>query len=202
MFDYGKGLRFRAAPGPYRDPHRSHGGEGSGLAQFDVPVGQVDEVPPAFLRLGVEGDMQEWLPAGALRFAAQAHACLLGQTVGLPRVALDAGADNVFPVGFPAAIPWNHVVKVQVLAVKNFVAVLAGVSVTLIDVVACELHLLARHAVEEKQHDHAGNPDLEGHGVDHVLRGFALGEIPPAGEIVGEEVPLGGVHHLRLTGAE
>ena len=102
----------------------------------------------------------------------------------------------------PPAVARDDVVQVQILAVEYFVAVLAGVFVPLVDVVPGEFHFLARHAVEEKQHDHAGNPDLEGHGVDHVLRGFALGEIPPAGEIVGEEVPLGGVHHLRLTGAE
>ena len=172
------------------------------LTEFHVPVRQVDEVPPAFLWLGIEGDVQEGLPAGALRLAAQAHPRFVRQAVGFLRVAADAGADDVFPIRFAPAVARDDVVQVQILAVEYFVAVLAGVFVPLVDVVPGEFHLLARHAVEEEQHDHARDPDLERDGVDHVPLGFPFRKVPPAGEVVCEEVAVRGVDHLRLTGAK
>ncbi len=144
------------------------------LPKFDVPVGEVDEVPPALLWLGVEGDVQEGLPPGALRLAAQAHSGLVRQAVGFLCVATNAGAHNVFPVGLAAAIARDDVVQVQVFAVEHFVAVLAGVFVPFVDVVPGEFHFLARHAVKEEQHDHAGDSDLQRDGVDHVALRFPL----------------------------
>jgi hypothetical protein len=94
------------------------------------------------------------------------------------------------------------VVQIQILAVKNFAAVLAGVLIPLVDVVSGKFDLLARHPVEEEEDDHTGNTDLERYGVDHVVARFALGEILPTGEIVCEEIAIGGVYHLRVPRAQ
>jgi hypothetical protein len=94
------------------------------------------------------------------------------------------------------------VVQVQVLPVKNLVAILAGVLVPLVNVVTRELHLLARDAVEKEQYDHLRHPNFQGDGADHLLGGLALGEVPPAREVVGQKVPTFRVHYLSLPSAK
>ena len=71
--------------------------------------------------------------------------------------------------GGAAAIPGHHVIEIQVLALKDPTAELAGVLVALDDVVAGELDLLFGKAVEHHQQDDPGNADAEGHRGDRLL---------------------------------
>jgi hypothetical protein len=131
------------------------------FAQFDVPIREVEEVFPAIVVGDAEIDLDEWTPLRPFRLADQAQAGFVRRAVGLVRVALDAGANNVLPSGRSAAITRNYVVEVQVFALENLSAVLAGVLVPLEDIVPGELHLFLGHAVEQHQHDDAGHADAE-----------------------------------------
>ena len=67
------------------------------VAQLDVPVGEVDEMPPAFMLLAAESQVHERPPLRPLRFADQRHVHLMRQPVALAGIAGNAGADDVFP---------------------------------------------------------------------------------------------------------
>jgi hypothetical protein len=149
------------------------------FAQLDVPVGEVNEVFPTVVLLQAEADLDKRTPFRALGFADEVHAGLLRRAVGLVRVAFDAGADDVFPRRRPAAVARDDVVEVQILAVKNFAAILAGVLVALKNVVARELDLLLRQPVIHEQQDDARHADAEGNGVDGFVVRRVGGKVAP-----------------------
>ncbi len=97
------------------------------FAEFDVPISQVDKMFPTVMPGEGEADLHKGTPLGPFWFADEMQAGLLRCAIGFTRIALDAGADNVFPGGRPAAVARHHVVEVQIFAVKNIAAVLAGV---------------------------------------------------------------------------
>lgn len=90
--------------------------EGMGLGgltlQLDIPIGDVEEVSPAFIVFESNTDLSHGAPFGSFRFSHQLHSGFAGGTVGLMCVTADAGADDVFPGGGAAAISWNDVVEV------------------------------------------------------------------------------------------
>ena len=131
------------------------------FAQLDVPVGEVNEVFPTVVLLQAEADLHERAPFRALGFAHEIHAGLVRRAVGLARVALDARAHDVFPSRRPAAIARDDVVQVQILAVKNVAAILAGIFVALKNVVTRELHFLFRQPVIHQKQDDARDADAE-----------------------------------------
>src|SRR4051794_15523166 len=102
--------RDRIPPRGTMGPPRAKGS----VAELDVPVGEVDEVPPAFMELAVEGDVDEGAPLRPLGLADEAHAGFVRQAVAFARIARDAGADDIFPAGEAALIPRDDVVEVQV----------------------------------------------------------------------------------------
>ena len=53
------------------------------IAQLDVPVGEIDEVPPALVKLAVKGDVHEGAPFRPHGLADQTHARLVRQAVAL-----------------------------------------------------------------------------------------------------------------------
>ena len=112
-----------------------------------------------------------------LRMRCRPASC--GVRLALLRVAADAGADDVFPRRRAAAVARDDVVEVQILAVKNFAAILAGVFVALENVVARELDLLLRQPVVHQQQDDARHADAEGDGVDGFLVRRGFGKIAP-----------------------
>ncbi len=144
------------------------------FAEFDVPVGGVDEVFPAFVEGGPEGEMDEGAPLWAFGFFDEAHSGLGWGAVGLAGVAGDAGADDIFPTGSAAVVSRHDVIEVEVFPVEKFAAILAGVVVAFVDVVARELHFAAWDPVEEENDDDAWDTDAERDGVDHFVFGFAL----------------------------
>lgn len=74
------------------------------LAQFHVPIREINEVFPTVVLVETEIDLHKRTPLGPLGFLDQVHPGLLGRAVGLAGVALDARADNVFPRCRPATI--------------------------------------------------------------------------------------------------
>ena len=94
----------------------------------------------------------------------------------------------------------SDVVEVQILAVKNFAAILAGVFVALKNVVPRELHFLFRHPVIHEQQNDARDADAEGNGVDGFLVRRGFGKAAPFGKIKSAERAVRLVHHdLRLA---
>jgi hypothetical protein len=106
-------------------------------------------------------------------------------SVGFQGIALDTGADDILPTGWTASVTRDYVVKIQILALASFAAVLAGVLVTLEDVVACKLDFLLRQMVIDQQQNHPGHPDAKRDGADGFGMGFLFGEVLPFAEIKG-----------------
>jgi len=140
---------------------------------------------PALVVIQAEIDLYEGPPFGALRFSNEQHSRLTWGPIGLPCVAGDTGADNVFPSGRTAAIARDDVVEIQFTAVKDEPTVLAGVEVALEDIVAGELHFLFGHAIENEEQDHPGHADSKGDGVDTIRCVRAFGEVFPLAEVIG-----------------
>jgi len=145
---------------------------GKVFAEFDVPISEIDEMLPAVVAVKRKIDLHKRAPFGAFGFAHQMHARLIGCAVGLVGVAPDAGADDVFPSGGATPIPRYNMVQVQIFAIEYVAAVLAGVLITLKNVVAGEFHLFFRHPVIHEEQDNARNADAERDAVDgFVMRG-------------------------------
>src|ERR1043166_9534615 len=130
-------------------------------AEFDVPVGEVEEMLPAFVVLEAKIDLHELTPLGPLGFADQMHASLGGRAVGLARIAPDAGTDNVFPRGRTSPVSRDDMIQVEILPFENFAAILASVAVPLENVVPGELDFLLGQPIEEHQQNDPRNADFE-----------------------------------------
>lgn len=157
------------------------------FAEFDVPVGEIEEVLPGVVVAHAQIYLHEGAPLGTFRFADQMQTGFLRGAVGFPGITLDTGANNVFPCGGAAAVARDDVIQIQVAAIKDFRAILTGIVVALEDVVARELHFFFRHAIEEAKQDDAGDADAEGNGVDAFRMRLVIGEIVPLREVVGLE---------------
>jgi len=79
-------------------------------------------------------------------------------------------------------------IEIQLVALKNLAAILAGVFVTLENIVARELHFLFRETIEEEQHDHARHADPPRNCRDHFVFRRGHGKIAPTLEIVRHEI--------------
>lgn len=164
--------------------------EGS-LLKFDVPVSEIEEVFPAFALAGVKDETDDRAPFGADGFADEAHTGLVGEAVGFAGITADAGADDVFPGGFTAAITRDDVVEVEVFAGEVLAAVLADILVAFEDVDAGELEFLAREFVEPGEQDHARHADDGARGVDGIdgfERRIIAGEIHPVHKVEDTKV--------------
>jgi hypothetical protein len=158
------------------------------VAQLDVPISQVYEMPPTLVAVAVETDIHERAPLWPDGLFDEPHADLVGEAIALLRIARDARADNILPRGQAAFVAGQDMVEIQVALLENFAAVLAGILVALEDVGPCEFDFFLRQAVEEHQHDDPRDADFEGDGVDHFLLGLAVGKVAPAREVVGAEI--------------
>src|SRR5450432_3534779 len=78
-------------------------------------------------------------------------------------------------------------IQVQILAVKNIAAILAGVFVAFKNVMPRELDLLFWQPVIHEQQDDARHADAERNGVDKFVARRGLGEVAPFVEIEGAE---------------
>ncbi len=136
------------------------------LTQFDVPVGEVNEMLPTVMMVHGKVDLYERTPFGPFGLSDEVQGGLLGGAVCLLRIAFDAGADNVFPRGRAAAVARDDVVQVQILAFEDTPAILAGVLIALKNIVAGELDFLLGKAVINQEQDDARDADAKGNGAD------------------------------------
>ena len=168
---------------------------GDVFAEFDVPVGEVEEVFPTVVLVEAEIDLDEGAPFGALGLADEMEAGFLGRVVGLAGVTGNAGADDIFPGGGAAAVARDDVVEVQIFPVEDVAAVLAGVVIALEDVVAGELDFLLRETIKDHEQDDAGDADFERDGADAFGVGLLGGEILPLAEAIGLKGTVLGVEN-------
>ena len=124
------------------------------IAQFDVPVREIDEVLPEIVLGRSKGDLDKRPPLWSLRFTDQTHVRFTRKPVALARIAWDAGANHVFPSRRPAPVARHDVIQIKVTPIEEFATVLAGVLVALKHVVSGEFYFLLRKPIEHKQHDH------------------------------------------------
>ncbi len=134
---------------------------------------------PAFVVLKPKIDLHEGTPFRALRLANQVQPSFLRGMVGLARIAGNARADDVFPSGWAAAIPGNHVIQIQIFALKNLTAILAGVAIPLKNIVSRELDLFFGKPIKHDQQNNTGNPDFKADGADALGVRLLLGKILP-----------------------
>ncbi len=143
----------------------------SSIAQFDVPVREIDEVFPELVLGRSERDLDKRPPLRPLRFADQAHVCFTRKPVALARIARNTRANHVFPSRRPAPVAGDDMIQIKLAAIEELAAVLAGVLISLKHVVSGEFYFLLRKSIEHDQHDHPGDPDLERDGRNHFMIG-------------------------------
>src|SRR4051794_35394064 len=123
------------------------------------------------------------------------EAGLLRGAIGFESVAFNAGAHDIFPGGWAAAVAGNNVIQIEVFAVKNVAAILAGVFVPLKDVMTCELHFLLREMIVDDEQNHPWNANSKGDGMDRFRMRFLTGQIVPLVEVVRLERTIAAVEH-------
>ena len=158
------------------------------VAQLNVPVRKINEVLPEIVLGRSKRDLHKWPPLWPLRFADQAHVRFSRKPVAFTRVARNTRANHVFPSRRPAPVARHDMVQIELAAIEELSAVLAGVLVSLKHVVSGEFYFLLRKPIEHKQHDHPRDPDLERDGRNHFMFGRIRGQIAPAFEIVRRKV--------------
>ena len=92
-------------------------------------------------------------------------------------------------------------IKVQVLGLKNLIAILAAKTVPLKKVLAIELHFPNRKSVKSAQKKHIGNTKGEANCLDAVRwigQWILLRKIDPAAEIHYFEGAVTGIDDLRV----
>ena len=79
-------------------------------------------------------------------------------------------------------------IQIQLAAIEEMSAILAGVLIPLKYVVPGEFYFLFRKPIKNQQDDHPGNSDLERNGRDHFMLRRSRGEVAPAFEIVRRKI--------------
>lgn len=138
---------------------------------------------PAIVIMDTEIDLDERPPFRSFRFADQMHARFLWSAIGLACIALDAGADNVFPRGRAISVPRNDVIQIEIFTIEDFATVLARIAIALKNIVPREFHFLLGQPVKKDQQNDSWNADFERDGMDAIGVGFLLREIAPLMEI-------------------
>ena len=145
--------------------------------------------------------MDERPPLWPLRFANEAHVRFTRQPITFARVATDTGANHVLPRRCSAAVAGHHVIQIEIAAIENLTAILARVLIALEHIMAGEFHFLLRKSIENQEHNHSRNTNLErNRGDDFVVR-CVRRQIAPAFEIMCHEVVrvIGG-HNVSMAG--
>ena len=145
-------------------------------------------MPPAFVLRRLECDLDKRAPFRALWFADQSHICLTRKAIALLRITWNAGANDVFPGGRSTAIARDYVIEVEIITIENMATVLAGILIALKNIVTRKLHFFLRQSIEEQQHDHARNADLERDCRDEFVVGRGRRKATPTVEIVRQKI--------------
>ena len=156
-----------------------------GFSELNVPVREIKEVFPAVVVRHSKINLDERTPLGTFGLSNQMHAGFARGAVRFFGVTRDAGANDILPGSRASAIAGNDMVQVQILALEDLSAILAGIMIALEDVVARKLHFLFRHAVKQHQNDDAWDPDAERDSMDTFRVRLFIGEIVPFFEVIG-----------------
>ena len=165
----------------------------------------LDEMSPGFLHGLSVKRTHERATRRTLWFLEQAHAGLLGRTVTLLAIALDAGNNDVFPGGSSTAVPGNHMIHVQLLGGEVFSAVLTAVIISFQKILAIELHFLHQHPViaskqQDRRHHHL-LVDRSNHSASRT--GFQiLGEFEPTCTVKNPKTTIFRIDHLGVLEGE
>src|SRR5438445_801562 len=150
---------------------------------------------PAIVMLEPEIDLHEGPPLRPFWLPNQMHSGLMRGPVGLDRITADTRADNVFPRGRSAPVARDDMVQIQVFAIKVVTTILAGVLVSLEDIVPRKLHFLLRQAIEQHQQNHSRDPNSKGDRVDALWMRFLLRKIVPLVKVEGLKGAIAVIHH-------
>ena len=91
-------------------------------------------------------------------------------------------------------------IQIELAAIENLAAVLAGVLVALEHVVARKFHFLLWEPIENKKHNHTWNADLKRNRRDDFVGGRVCRQTAPAFEIMCHEiVRLIGRNNVSVT---
>ena len=146
-----------------------------------------------------ELEMEHGAPLGTLGFVKQFESSLGRRTVALAAIARHAGADDIFPGSFATTITRDDVIEIEVLAVELVATILAGVVITLEDVVTGKFYFLLRHAIKEKKKNDLGHANLEGHGADDIGAFITSRKTEPLIEGHGLECTATGLNDLCMA---
>lgn len=160
------------------------------VAQLDVPICQIDKVPPTLVVLGRESDVDKRPPLRTFRSPDQRHMRFVWEPISLSRITRDTRADYIFPGCQAASITRQYMVEIELGPIENRSAILAGIFVPLENVVPGEFHFLLRQSIKEQEDDHLWHTDLPRNRCDHFMVGSGGGEITPAIKVVGQEIIL------------
>ena len=158
------------------------------IAQFDVPVGEIDKVPPAFMLWSRKRDLHKRTPLWPFRPSNQAHVRFLRKPISFTCVTCDARANHIFPCRRPSPVARHHMIEIQLVTLKNPTAILAGVFVALKNVVPRKLHFLLRETIEKQQHDHARHANFPRNSRNHFVFRRSRGKIAPTLKIVRHKI--------------
>ena len=144
--------------------------------------------------------MDEWPPFWPLRFSDQAHVSVTREPVAFARIAADARTNHILPRRRPSPVAGNNMIQIELAAIENLAAVLAGVLVALEHVVARKFHFLLWEPIENKKHNHTWNADLKRNRRDDFVGGRVCRQTAPAFEIMCHEiVRLIGRNNVSVT---
>lgn len=129
---------------------------------------------PAVIHVAGEGDIHKGTPFWTLGLFQQMHPGLVRQTVPLPGIAGDAGADHIFPSSLSSTVSWEDMVDIEMAPVKVNAAVLAGILIALKDIVPREFDLFLWQAVKEAKDNDPGDTDAQRNRLEHS--GLRIGD--------------------------
>lgn len=145
--------------------------------------------------VGSKVDLHKGPPFWAFGLFDEAQRSLQWSAIGLLGVAANARAYDVLPTGGTTAIAGNNMVEVEVFTLEYFAAVLAGISVSLENVVPGEFDFLFRHAVKQAKKNDPGHTDFKRDGLDAFVVRLSLGKTVPLIEVECAKTSVGCIKH-------
>jgi hypothetical protein len=116
---------------------------------------------PIVVVVDPEIDLEKRTPLRPLRLADEVQSRFVRSAIGFPGITFDAGANNIFPGCRAAPVTWNDMVEIQIFAFENTAAVLAGIPVTLENIVPGEFYFLLGKAIKQQEHNHPRDTDFK-----------------------------------------
>src|SRR5438132_737938 len=105
------------------------------VTKLNVPISQIDKMFPEIVLRRGKRNLNKRPPLWPFGFADQAHVRLARKPIALVRIAGDTRANDIFPRCCSSLISRHNVIQIEFAAIKHLPAILAGVLVTLENVV-------------------------------------------------------------------